>query len=847
MVAHPVPRLSLGSGNFTQERVRTCLNNILRGDIDIRPARFDVLELRHHDWTPVWNRLRLTDEEFGDEFAAARLQKFCEDLADDLKGAEDRLQLLDDRLSPWVGCCIELSSSADTLVQKAIRHLERLPARSTRPSDTLFPTPAASWRTRFFGNDGEFGSWERNPVAGYLDTNTIRVAILAAMQMDSIEGAFGDNYNHDYNSLHAKFVSHLDNLVSIMRESIRLYNKSTDAAMERSYIDLTAFAWTAWQRSLTLTLTDLARMRLAFGFTGSEPGIIMPRFAREQSALWQFKDLPLYICPWAFGIVRTNSYACGADLRTAIARCHQYCRDFDLHEARCVNPNSSTARQCSGGNLADCERFTSVCVDDQSAHSEECTDVRKCAQKRLFWDPESYKSVSGGRAVSIATNHRGGLLQYCSASGRTLTVSHVWSHGQGGRPDHPGSGFNPCLHDRYCRLAKKHDCDSYWIDSACIPNDYNLRKQAISKINDTFAESKATIVCDRDIMRFDIDVLTIDLQEQILSMVLFCDWNVRAWTFLEAMRGRSHLYLLCKNEQTISLKCLLDNVLREGSLDLIALFADNRHLVPLRPKALRHTEVGKIGQELAGMVDTEEAACLISRRHASRPGDEIVIWSLLCGGAPHQTAEAFWKEHQEDDPQADATVSKWSQASRISYDKSFRVAFLMSSAPRLQIEGLQWAPARPAPAAQKQLCGDSHEFYPVRGESSRFASLSPRGLEAAWRFWSFAVTHEEEPWWEFPFNDSYLVNSYWRVQYQIEVAYLQSYKYGALLRPLVDAQRSFSDEDAEMYPRTADDGGDLVVIAGSDTDTDRWTWVTVIVWPDGAGIREGYSHNIVLN
>lgn len=105
-----------------------------------------------------------------------------------------------------------------------------------------------------------------------------------------------------------------------------------------------------------------------------------------------------------------------------------------------------------------------------------------------------------------------------------MAVSHVWSHGQGGRPEkqlangQPG-GFNSCLHKRYVTLAKELGCESYWIDAACIPEDNQLRREAISKINSIFSQSKAVLVADRDLMTIDIANIDLSVQESILATV----------------------------------------------------------------------------------------------------------------------------------------------------------------------------------------------------------------------------------------------------------------------------------------------------------------------------------------
>jgi hypothetical protein len=126
-----------------------------------------------------------------------------------------------------------------------------------------------------------------------------------------------------------------------------------------------------------------------------------------------------------------------------------------------------------------------------------------------------------------------------------MAVSHVWSHGQGGRPEddpaNEGTGLNSCLHDRYVRISKAYGCDSYWMDTPCISTDHRLCQIAITNINQVFADSKLTLICDKDLMAIDIEPLNVEVQESILATVLVCDWNVRAWTLLEALRDRRNL------------------------------------------------------------------------------------------------------------------------------------------------------------------------------------------------------------------------------------------------------------------------------------------------------------------
>lgn len=88
----------------------------------------------------------------------------------------------------------------------------------------------------------------------------------------------------------------------------------------------------------------------------------------------------------------------------------------------------------------------------------------------MVWDEASYRAVIGARAVSLGkTDPEGNVLRYCKASEKTMAISHVWSHGQGGWPE---AGLNGCLHHQYASIARSQGCDSYWMDIACIPENH---------------------------------------------------------------------------------------------------------------------------------------------------------------------------------------------------------------------------------------------------------------------------------------------------------------------------------------------------------------------------------------
>ena len=162
---------------------------------------------------------------------------------------------------------------------------------------------------------------------------------------------------------------------------------------------------------------------------------------------------------------------------------------------------------------------------------------------KIQWSEASYRQCASPRAVLISDDHK--VLHYCQTSPRTLAIYHVWSHGHGGRPE---DGINECLHHRCCRLAASFGCDSYCIHSACILKDCQLRREAIMAINDIFRTSKVTVVSDRDLQSVKIIDGSMKELETVLSILLVCDWGVRGWTMLEAIRGSRSLHILCAGD-----------------------------------------------------------------------------------------------------------------------------------------------------------------------------------------------------------------------------------------------------------------------------------------------------------
>lgn len=218
--------------------------------------------------------------------------------------------------------------------------------------------------------------------------------------------------------------------------------------------------------------------------------------------------------PCAAGLLRFYAATLSALLPT-FGVFSRYAKAFGDRTGRCIRDQASS---CKGDDSAHCQRFKGMKIEDQSAHDESCQG--HC--DRLVWDEKSYREVSGARAVTLNASADDRHVAYCQASAKTLAISHVWSHGQGGRPEEV-SGFNRCLHRRYVSIARTLGCDSYWMDTPCIPEDHQLRREAIMNINQVFDNSRATIICDRDLMSIDTSNLTIGVWELIVVTILVCD------------------------------------------------------------------------------------------------------------------------------------------------------------------------------------------------------------------------------------------------------------------------------------------------------------------------------------
>lgn len=569
-------------------------------------------------------------------------------------------------------------------------------------------TPDNSMTTLDYIVDVRDLGWENLFVTSFIDTNSL-VLLLKVTSLGHVpDEAFAQSFLQ-YVNLIAELVDTYDTLMELAhlgyQEALTDPAPSVQALKaalfpeassehEMSFYVLESFLWSAWQRSILLYFSYIIGVQLWHGSSPKWSSMLAARGVQRLIELgvssYRGDDVP-YLCNSAFELLRTSRSSLALDFRGLIDR---FDSQFPNAKGRCIKESDLS---CEGGVLHSCQRFTRAETRAQSFHAIGCN----AGCPRIRWDEASYRRSANPRAVIADFSSKSKFLLYCKASSNTMAISHVWSHGQGGRPE---DGINLCLHKKYCSLAKALGCESYWIDSTCIPDDWQLRTEAIKSINSIFRNSKVTLISDQDLQSISIENSSIEEFETLLSVLLVCDWGVRAWTMLEAIKGNASIQILCKDDNTIVLKDVLQRIHQFGSVDLAVLLGCVQHLLP---------------SVTAGSdKETEEIGHLLSRRYASREGDEILIWGLLSTSNPTKSIHDFWR-----------------------LQRDVKSAFLVSSATRIEaIPGLGWAPGTPYIRPQQrsvELGNGLHQKYSVYypsydGRGSQNVQRTPKGLFGKW-------------------------------------------------------------------------------------------------------------------
>ena len=750
----------------------------------------------------------------------SKLEALCAELGVLASCSQLHFENLENRLSEHLLCILRSDDPEEVVIGRACQILGRLPRTALKMDCHNHDASllGAAWPKEYFvapSNEvlatcnnlvSSTPPWEDLKVVCLKSTSVI---ILALQILTATRGA------HNFSWV----MHHWLNFISDLLDCVEASSTSKNGISVYGKYVLQAYLWTEWQRSTMLFMYHVLGNELRSGYDGMWADIMALRrnSMLERTFVKATLDessnaMSKYMCPWAFELLKANRSSVGSDFRVFHTR---FAMVHGNQAARC---QSGSDEPCEGGHPLACGRFVdkSLVAAEQSVHDSTCS--KQC--DRIIWDEKSYKSITGARAVSLKRNPRS--ITYCEASEDTMAVSHVWSHGQGGRPS---TGINRCLHDRYRKIAEREGCKSYWIDSVCIPEDHDLRKEAIGYINKTFIHSKVTLVCDKDLINLELNDAAddIELLESVIATFLVCDWNVRAWTLLEGCRGNHAARLLCKNNKTVSLRQIWARIYLEGRIDLAVLSLSSRHLLP-RSSDGDHDPLPK--------KSVEDGGSLLSHRQASRDGDDIVIWTLLCDVQICEKTGTMWRN-------------------RVGH--RINTGYLMNMTERVQnVQGFSWAPSSPYVRRMNKASRDPNDslILSFAGEGSEQGKLTAKGLRAVWLIYDMTEDDAKPSVGAsttVPSKNHSLASGSnpQNVCWDTAVSLRKTKKWVRLLHPK-------SSRGAEPYPATRDRGrthGPLIAIcttANGDAEDVRWHWNGVYEWPRSVALPQFDLDEVML-
>lgn len=119
------------------------------------------------------------------------------------------------------------------------------------------------------------------------------------------------------------------------------------------------------------------------------------------------------------------------------------------------------------------------------------------------------------------------------------------------------------------------------LDRLCLyPRRQSTAERSNRGINGIFITSQVVLISDANLQSVDPLARNVKSIDTTLSILLVCDWNVRAWTMLKVTRANRSVQLLCKDDQTVALLDLIRDVWNSGKVDIAVLLTSVEHLLP---------------------------------------------------------------------------------------------------------------------------------------------------------------------------------------------------------------------------------------------------------------------------
>ena len=436
----------VGQQPLENDDISKRVSQIFTCDLATQPEQ-DSTQLLQYEWDDLTHRQDVAKnliERFTQEQHQTLVDQKCDEFYNVTRDRPNHFDYLDRTLSSLLRCRwrVQDVQIQQKIVQDTSRYLQRLDC-----TPTPLPGAVAALPEDFFCNQER--TWQNLHVVSRISSSTIRFIIVRVACENRVSG-WTDSFAQD-----------TLNRVGELLESVSKRSKGSTTQEDRNrWFVVRAFLWAFWQRCrifyTSIKLSFALRHQIGYG---NDPRLWFVNFdlaenvsLKKLTEISAISNRPDNLCSWTLELLRADPQCLGLDFNLLHER---YRSVLGSAPIRC---SASGKNVCNGSCPERCLRYKGLKIDDQSQHDGACK-YRPDDEPRLVWDKESYLGVSGARAVSIAsTDTSSGKLKYCNATSQTIAISHVWIHGQGGRPH---EGINLCLHQRYTSIASELGCDSY--------------------------------------------------------------------------------------------------------------------------------------------------------------------------------------------------------------------------------------------------------------------------------------------------------------------------------------------------------------------------------------------------
>ncbi|KAI0659662.1 hypothetical protein C8Q70DRAFT_124425 [Cubamyces menziesii] len=221
--------------------------------------------------------------------------------------------------------------------------------------------------------------------------------------------------------------------------------------------------------------------------------------------------------------------------------------------------------------------------------------------------------ISAGHVPAVV--YTGAELRVVPASeGTFVAISHVWAEGMGSTTE---DGLPTCVVRRISGLAREllpEHSGAFWMDSLCVPNAREERKQAIRLMAKTYRDAAKVLVVDSCIR--SLCSLNKSWSENMLRIATSA-WIRRVWTLQEGLLARE-LYFEFSDGLTTATREQLTASTRSIPIPF---------LVPVIGFRTEHED-----EELAATLTSDQMVYLVwllRGRTTTRPEDELLAVSSL--------------------------------------------------------------------------------------------------------------------------------------------------------------------------------------------------------------------------